>query len=616
MTSIAQSLLKLVRMDETGVVRHYLLDAGEKTNGYIELHFVNESIAQETGDQNMLQTESVVSVVYGPMENVLMFRPSLRHIRQGENLHLVCDELLSFRFISVSVTMPERMVGLEFRPLLRNQDERGSFNSNDPLLGQIWHAARRTIHLCMIPHRKSYRYRQFVSSERNQFLDSWYGKFSDWVLVDGSRRDREVWVGDLLPEVQAAWYAYADSEVIQNSLDVISCQQTEDGFLPASSVSAQSFDEYCLWFLVVLREYVLLSGDMELLDRYMQTCNKTLAYIISKTSPDGTLSMGRRQTWAWTLARYGRITSTNTVFVLALKAAADLYRWRGLLDEASDCLSRAAGISACINNEAWDEEAGAWRDCLGDSPRYSLDGNSLAVIAGIGSAVQNHRALSFIKNKLWTPYGSTLLWPQEIPDGSNWPHNEEIWPFAVQLEVEARFRAGDGPGALELMRSCWGNMLARGSSTFWEIVEGKSGAFLDRRIHEVDGADTWNSACHGWSAGVLALLASWVAGVRPLEPGFSRFIFDPQPSGLNNVSVVVPLVKGEIKIRYNYDASACMVGMVDIPAGSRMVVNVPGVSCGRSVIIPSGMEAVNVEEFEISGPRCIAFRIEEGGCST
>lgn len=441
---------------------------------------------------------------------------------------------------------------LEFRSEQARMAETGFFRCSDPELQRIVEACCTTIRLCMVPHYEGNSTLALQPDRSRSFAKTWRGSGDSRVLVDGPRRDREVWVGDLLPMVRTAWIFFGDREVIRNSLQVFLDQSEPDGYMPASSISMQRFHEYNAWFFIVLAEYVMLSGDVSFLGENASRIREAMRYLIGLLEKDGTLVLDRMQTWAWTASRFGRITSSQCVVHDALRAM-DLLS--GLLgddpiDPAPACLANR--LAEQVRNRGYDPEAGAFTDMLdmgtGGKPRtYSLDANALAIRSGIATPEQAASALRFLETHLWSAHGSFAFFPKETPDGRNWVHNDHIWPFVVGFEAEARFLAGDREKALDLVRKTWGSMLSHGADTFWEIMDGRTGGFMNRRIVDApDDRDTWNSACHGWSTAPAFLLPAYLGGVLPTSPGYRSLRLDPHPMGIDRIEVRVPGIDGPV----------------------------------------------------------------------
>ena len=80
----------------------------------------------------------------------------------------------------------------------------------------------------------------------------------------------------------------------------------------------------------------------------------------------------------------------------------------------------------------------------------------------------------------------------------------------------------------------WGDMLARGATTFWET---KKGAADFGRA---------GSLCHGWSAVPAYLYFAYALGIRPTRPGFAEYAVQPVPCGLYELSGRVVTREGKV----------------------------------------------------------------------
>ena len=163
-------------------------------------------------------------------------------------------------------------------------------------------------------------------------------------------------MGDLYPEIRNVWALFRNKEVIRNTFDVILDQIREDGFIPASSISMQVFYEYNCWFLIVLEDYLKVSGDTDFYLEHLEKVRAILRFILTILE-DGCLDLGKMQTWAWTSSRHGKITSSNCVLYAALKAAARMEKNLGKdLASAQNCEALAARLKNKINEESFDRK--------------------------------------------------------------------------------------------------------------------------------------------------------------------------------------------------------------------------------------------------------------------
>lgn len=79
---------------------------------------------------------------------------------------------------------------------------------------------------------------------------------------------------------------------------------------------------------------------------------------------------------------------------------------------------------------------------------------------------------------------------------------------------------------------------------------------------------------HGWSGAPALIAGKYIAGIKPLSPGYAKFAITPQLGILNYVSATVPSKMGEIKVviaKYNSDHFMNVV----IPIGTSATIAVP-----------------------------------------
>lgn len=493
---------------------------------------------------------------YGPYKDFIIFKSELTFKRffSGKT-HFSNNGLICAKHIEIVLPpeiMPEN-IDVYFESKMFPVTQYGYFNCDDELLNKIFDVCKNTIHICMLPHYYGNSTINLQAEKCRKFADSWRGKKNDYVIVDGARRDREVWVGDLLPEMRSCWSIFKEAEIIKNSFEVILCQMEDDGYIPACSISMQKFLEYNCWFIIVFYEYILFSGDYDYLYKEIGKLQKIIKYIENELDEDGLLNLGIRQTWAWTLKRQGLITSSQCVLYKAFECASKLFSFVCDKELEKYYKDSAEALANFIRNRCYDKEEKLVLDVLdfNGGKVYSLDANCFALIFDLIDEEQKVNILSKMKEKFWTPFGSKLLVPEEEMNELNWVHNKHIWPFVVSFEVEARLKHGDYENAYELIKNCWGTMLEHNADTFWEIIDGDSGCFMTKRIMDADDdRDTWNSASHGWSAGVAHLMQCYITGVYPLTPGFAKFSLNPHLYKMTFLKAAVPAPMGEIMLEF------------------------------------------------------------------
>lgn len=527
--------LRLSPTSHTGI----LVDFGREVGGYPRLSF-------GTGGCRRVGVQAVESVEHlvNPMaEPVTRADPWFYHrrVKARGDTRVELPHCGGFRYLWLHPERPGRVtlkgVEVQYTPHIAERNKCGYFLSSDEELNKAWFAGLHTVQMCTIdPALGGIDGRHRLAR-------------ADWVVVDGAKRDRLVWTGDLAPAGAAVYSSFNEARAIRDSLLSLSVYQEKDGYIPACSpgpiparIASEFFADYVAWWVVALYQYYLHTGDFECVRESFPTIKRALAYLHDQCR--GGLV---RQTpfnmfeWCFTVLRLGKASYTNVMYYWALNSASSVAHDVGEEDVSIGYVSRAFRLGEIIERELMDPGRGVFLDTTADRSRVPQDANVLAIVSGVISEPEGAmRALDYIREKMWEEWGSTNV---DVPyyrlTPGLQPHNKRVIPFMNNYEVLARFAAGDNSGAMELIRRCWCTMNgAEPNTTFWEW-KGRGG--------RVDGHFT--SLCHAWSAGVVPLLTKQVLGIRPRGPGYARYIVDPQPCGLEWVEGRVPVPGGFIEAR-------------------------------------------------------------------
>ena len=228
--------------------------------------------------------------------------------------------------------------------------------------------------------------------------------------------------------------------------------------------------------------------------------------------------------------RLGEKTYLNALFCRSLECMGEL---AGVMDDGRGAawLELAGRVREAINDKLWDDKRGVYIDAF-DPDYIPQDGNALSVLFDVSDGERGTRALDALRRENWSACGSAMM-DREVDYARGGIH--AISPAMNMYEAEARFRAGDAEGALELLRRCWGAMLRKGAQTFWEFAPNHPD-------------ECWPVNCHGWAGGCTYLLSAYVLGVRPDEPGYAVLRFEPCAL-VDNFAGVVPTARGLVAVR-------------------------------------------------------------------
>ncbi len=592
-----------------------LLDFGADTGGFFELKInvaktakiritYSEALAFTKGQKDWLSSASS------------SYRKLMQRTYEVKQSGWFSDKVLmgGARYVRIEVVSGEiQLDAVRCKKTFLNCDPKaqGFFLSSDEELNKIWYAGYYTTCLDTI------RSDQGGKSGKVKIGSG------DWVIVDGAKRDRLIWSGDLAIADRVVYVSNGRYDIVKDSLKSLAdWQNKKTGIYPACSRAelgarvADRFTEYSLWQVVNSYEYYLYSGDTAFIKQIYPGMLRALDYhdrqtdgqglILQKFSKDG-------MNYSYSLIRTGAISYTNALYYLALTDAARIALDRDDIGQAQLFLTRADRIKNYFNTYFWDKRAGAFRNAKRDRDHRPLDGNAMAILSGLTDKGKASQILDFFNKSLKLSWGDrqfdkAYVFPRKLPFADG--HNAKfVMPYINAFDAAARYQSGRDQEALDLIKRCWGAM-AKQDPNFsdWEWIGPKG---------KPDKPTT--SLAHAWSAGSSFLLSEWVIGVRPTEPGFAHYLVDPHPNGINWAQGAVPSPRGLLEVNWK-DAPEKFEISLSLPAGTGPRVNMPGKGDSVKVmlndtVIYDGKNKVDnpaVLAMDISADR-IGVELREGG---
>lgn len=396
------------------------------------------------------------------------------------------------------------------------------FECSDPLLNRAWKVCVETTRLCM-----------------QQYYE------------DGVKRDGMLWLGDYRVQYLCNAYAFGDAALARKCLFLAAASQCEDGSLLACCCAAGGHQHphridcmpgvpfrfqikwdllnYSADFLCGLREYVLFSGDAQILDPLWPCVERLLAHFAS-------VNWAEVEPFADFITDNCHPASGNgyhsrpALWFLLRWAMRDLRELCALRGGSESARALAERVQAALDPLI----AGIARDARGlivgqdDLPSWHTA--SMAALSGALPA-ESARALvtaaARADNILPTYAGFSRFYQQS-----------------------AQFAFGDSCAALDSLRQTYAPVLAAGLTTAPESLRSDY-SFLDEPMERTLLA----SLCHGWSAGGCFHLARHVLGVTPATPGFRSVRVRPQPGDLAWARGSVPTPLGEITVEWERKGS-------------------------------------------------------------
>ena len=555
-----------------GVGSYIVLDFGKEVGGITSLQFGAASDSAQTVflaySESVLYTgpQSDLSVGIGNPDGSLSANVT------ANGTYTVPAERLrgGFRYLTIGLETSGSVelagVTIEFTPAPTLPDlraYRGSFRSNDDLLNRVWYAGAYTVQMDTINPLQGKVWPGVAAS----WLNNGVSGSGATILVDGAKRDRWVWPGDLGISGLTAYVSTGDTASVTNDFNTLFANQNSSGALPCAGPEGDTgniiCDTYHLWTLIDVTDYYLYSGDRSWILSHWPQIKEAVAFSTAKIGADGLLFVNLPLDWGRTVSG-GEEISANALLFQVLQGASFLASVVGDPTAESLYTATAATVRLAINLNLWDAGTGMYMDVPGSS-LYPQDGNSLAVWFGIPDSTAKSLSISTALKGRWNQFGA--MTPERPGAIANFPGS---------MEVMAHFVAGDDATGLNLIRLQWGYMLSSPNgtgSTFWE-------GYLQDGTFDYD--PPFMSLAHGWATGPTSALTNYVAGIGPELSSTVPFHVIPHPGDLTQVSATVSLPAGTVSTSWKYSQSGSsfletitapesVAGRYGVPTGGKPV---------------------------------------------
>ncbi|WQF89339.1 Putative six-hairpin glycosidase superfamily, alpha-L-rhamnosidase domain-containing protein [Colletotrichum destructivum] len=419
-------------------------------------------------------------------------------------------------------------------------------------------------------------------------------------MIDGAKRDRATFGGDLFVSGRGVAYSGLDLGAVAGSIDLLASHQTHDGYLGnlcpiqaplhsgdgAPPTYAFYSMTYALLLVVAIKDYWLHSGDDDVLRRHLSAAEKLLRFAESHVKSSGLIEVPPDMSMHWLPLGgpvFGASGTTNLAYYDALAAvktmSPDGY-YKMQLSAKMEALKKS------IVAQLWNSDKGSLR--MGTAlphDGFCQDTNGYAVTLKV--AENPDTCLTHL-----------TCAPGEMPPAfkglQHWDRAGVVSPYATGFAVEALFARHWGRDAIQLIESVWGPMADSSGPDYsgghWEAMTAEGKPF---------GHDT--SLMHAWSTWPVFLLPQYVVGVRPLVPGWRRVQVAPVLSGIESARYRTQTPQGrlEVEVRSN-EAAGVMYVTVTVPDGVRAdIVTPPGYTIRGSGVVEGPCKKLVVELFRL-----------------
>ncbi|KAF2999112.1 hypothetical protein E8E14_002929 [Neopestalotiopsis sp. 37M] len=460
-----------------------------------------------------------------------------------------------------SIEISNVSLEISFQPTWSNlQAYQGYFYSSDDTLNKIWYGGAYTIQTNSVPVDTGRRVPFISNSWAN---DGILGNGST-IIVDGAKRDRAVWPGDMGIAVPSAFYSIGELDSVKNALQVMYDHQNADGSLPEAGppLLQQGSDTYQMWTMIGTWTYVLYTNDTSFVTQNWDRYTAAMDNVYGKVLDSGLLNVTGVRDWARFQTGWNN-SEANMLLYRTLVTGSELANLVGDADLSSAYTSRAADLQTAINKYLWVSDVGAFKDNATETTLLPQDANSLAVLFNVTTAAQDQNISSQLTDN-WNDIGAVS------PELTN-----TISPFISSFEIQAHFLAGQADRALDLIRRSWGWYLNHENGTQSTVIEGylADGSFAYRYNRGyVD--PSYTSHAHGWSAGPTSALTNFVVGLEVTGVAGSAWTLMPQFGNLTFAEGGFSTSLGKFRASWALVDGGYNV-TVETPAGTSGVVLLP-----------------------------------------
>lgn len=372
--------------------------------------------------------------------------------------------------------------------------------------------------------------------------------------VDGAKRDRATFGGDLHVMGRSIAYSTQAFEAVKGSIELLTSHQTSEGYLgnlapiqaplwnEAADGEAPTYAFYSLTYasllIVAIKNYWLHSGDEGLLGEVLlEKLRRQLNFAESYLNPDGLVEAPPELSLTFLPLGgpvFGASTPLNMAYYDALQSMALL---TPNSTEAISFRDRAAALKANIISHLYNPTTGSLR--LSSSTAATgipQDANSYGITLGISPP---HIS------QISTLSQSSDLLPNAFGNLTGWSDFQLCSPYTTAPAVEALFTLDAGPQAVALIERVWGVMANKSNPNF-------SGGHWEAMTLEGEPYQNTTSLNHGWSTGPVYLLPMYLAGLRPVKPGWKEWEARPVYAGIEEVDANVPTKYGVAEIAWRF----------------------------------------------------------------
>ena len=483
------------------------------------------------------------------------------------------------------------------------QEYAGYFHSNDDSLNRVWYAGAYTNQLCTIDSKAGDSLVHLGKVNSTQTITgatiTWYNNYTvangSTVLVDGAKRDRLVWPGDIAISGPSTFVSTNDMDSIENGLNSLLLLQNSSGAMPYAGTPFAELGlgfsfTYHLYSLIDIYDYYLYTGNTAYLKKNWNAFKLGLDFSLSFIDSTGLQYVTTRNDWL-RFGMGGHNIEANAILYYTLGLGLKLADTLKDTSVTSKYTKAMSGIKAAANTRLWDPSMNLYRD-NDTTPLTTLhpqDGNCWAIISGLTNSTAQSAKISNALKARWGPYGAPA------PEAG-----KTVSPFISGFELQAHYLAGHPQYAVQLMKLMWVDfMLDDPRMTNSTFIEGYS---TNGDLHYAPYTnDPRISHAHGWATGPTSTLTFHAAGLQLTGAGGSSWAITPSLGGLTEIEAGYQTKLGNFSVKVSGGSAGGMSIDFGTPKGTTGVLSVPYPAAGGTLTLKGGVKKEDVVLTMVAG---------------
>lgn len=442
----------------------------------------------------------------------------------------------TYRYVSVDIKTADEPLDIEdFYGVFTGYPfkEKGSFETSDKSVSDIWNVGWRTARLCAI----------------ETYFDCPY-------------YEQLQYVGDTRIQALISLYVSGDDRLARQAISNFDYSRGSDGLVKSRYPTRvkQYIPPFALYWVSMLDDFAKHRDDPQFIKEHLDGVRAVFGWFFKQIDPKSGMLRPMLNHWNFvdwvTTWKHGYAPETEDAassinslhFAYALKSAANLMRYMGCVREADEYAQKSREIADAVRKNCYDESKGLFMNYAG-AEKSSQHANIMAILADAIPAEKQRE-----------------LFEKIISDKSL---DQCTFYYRFYL-TEAMRKVGASDKYADSLDP-WRDMLNIGLTTFAETPE------------------PTRSDCHAWSSSPNYHLLSLVCGVNPGEYGFKSVRIEPNLGKFDFVEGKVPHPNGIIELSLK-NSGGKLEGKVVLPEKLDGVF----IHNGKEIKLKSGQNSINI----------------------